>query len=242
MMTQILETQVSNDHNIGDINRAICSLIAQTESILRGIEIQHTMDLIHEYELDNLHTSYFDVDEQEYCNVELGKFRPILNKACYDDVVSFRCKIMEEIHHGFTNTPYVGGFQDDERVSIVYGNDNDSVISENIKKINSMMEDVSSSSENVGCVATRYDYINKRYITSINDAKNPYDKRCICYVATFEDDKIYLHDNDGSKIEMNSDSIDHVGGIMNDAIIERRIRMTGFADIEELIKEENRNV
>ena len=200
-------TKPFNGHYV-DMDDVTFGLVCQITTILKGIEIQHTMNLIHEYGFDHMYTSFFNTEKETYDTTELGEFRPILDKSyesgddgCTMDV--FCNTITGDILRGKTNTPY-GGNAVYAKEPIIYRNnpEENAVIDDNIQKIENSVKDIISDNERLEYVNTKYDYINDRYITSVTDVNEIYNYDryiasvpdaditydCICYVGEIDEE------------------------------------------------------
>lgn len=154
----------------------------QTKDICRSIYVQETMDIINEYELGNLHTSFFDV----VCNIHgmptmsempLKKIKPALtiisdstfyiskNGDYSSSVMEFRDALCNDIMSG-NSTAHLRIRKHDEFYPELYMDESDdgaNIISDTIDKIDEALSKITD--EDCTYRGTRYNFMNKKYLS-----------------------------------------------------------------------------
>ena len=214
----------------------------QNEEIRMGLLIRDVMDMIHEYKLDDLHTSLMNVNNdfvnENYDDVNLGDFRWVLkNRPDESKIRRLNNVIVHEKEVGRSNKPmedYGIDPKTGERTwdfTIFYKHD--AVIEETESRIESMLDSVLDGT-NTSVLFSKYDYINNRYVSVVKKEIENLDERVefppgpVRIISEVDDDgNIFVYDSNLSKIavkEENKDAIENIVDEVVDSHIQREIR------------------
>ena len=206
---------------IGDIDLQL-AIMNQISEICKGIRIQETMCMIHEYGLDDLCTSYFD-DENKQHNTRLGEFRSILRDEYTEEptfsgenkVTGFCGSISREKKNGESNAPWreiedcdPKLYTPDEQVA--------RKISDTLDDMNYTLSSIVGNCESVLC---RYDYVNNRYL-SIIEKEDPMIvpiPMLLKFVVDVDDNgDMFIYDTNEDRIKLDEENKEEVNSLIEE--------------------------
>ena len=222
---------------IGDIDLQL-AIMNQISEICKGIRIQETMCMIHEYGLDDLCTSYFD-DENKQHNTRLGEFRSILRDEYTEEptfsgenkVTGFCGSISREKKNGESNSPWreiedcdPKLYTPDEQVA--------RKISDTLDDMNYTLSSIISNCESVSC---RYDYVNNRYLSIIKkeDPMIPV-PMLLKFVVDVDDNRdMFIYDMNEDRIKLDEENKEEVNSLIEEFATNSMTKEVNFDDIRE---------
>ena len=221
----IVEARNSNYNSFKEFEFEIVAkyaLVSQIQELSKAIIVQNTISMIHEYGLDDLHTSFFNKDNEKYDDVKLGDFRSVLD--CYGEtfdrlstIKRFNTMVSYERNQGRSNKP-------SERttdIAIVYKDEEDPCVLETLDKIESSMISVLKDTD-ISFMSTRYDYINSRYVAFVKK-ENSEDNICsplpIEFIFDTDNENVFVYNNDEFKVVVNKENKEKIVNAVNNVIL-----------------------